>query len=174
MSPSESLLSPKDLAAAIGASESSLRRWIDSGDIRVSRTAGGHRRIPLADAIQFIRKMGAVVVRPEMLKLPALPQEATAADARGESEEQLLFTALRDDRRDVARGLMLSWYLQGRSLHALFDGQLRGAMYLLGELWKHEERGILIEHRATEVSLAIINALKALLPPPPPEAPLAL
>src|SRR5271165_4212340 len=66
------LLTPKELADAIGASESSVRRWVDAGDIRMSRTAGGHRRILLPDAIQFIRKMGAAIVRPELLGLTDL------------------------------------------------------------------------------------------------------
>ena len=70
------LLTPKELADAIGASESSLRRWVDSGQINMSRTAGGHRRIPLAEAIQFIRGIGATVVRPEMLGLAASLQPA--------------------------------------------------------------------------------------------------
>jgi excisionase family DNA binding protein len=168
---SESLLTPKDLAAAIGASESSLRRWIDSGDIRVSRTAGGHRRILLSDAIQFIRKMGAVVVRPDVLNLPGLSQSPTGTSA---SDSQLLFAALRDGRSDIARGLVLSAYLRGDSLPAIFDGPIRGAMHELGELWKHDERGILVEHRATEICFSVISELRALLPPAKQGAPLAM
>jgi excisionase family DNA binding protein len=37
------VLSPRELARAIGVSESSLKRWADDGRIRFSRTAGGHR-----------------------------------------------------------------------------------------------------------------------------------
>jgi methanogenic corrinoid protein MtbC1 len=165
------LLSPRDLADAIGASESSLRRWIDSGDIRISRTAGGHRRVPLREAVQFIRKIGAVVVRPEVLHLP--PGPAPSSDAKV-SDEQLLFAALRDGRRDVANGLALSWYLQGRTLHELFDGPMRGAMTLVGELWKHEGRGILLEHRATDICLALVASLRSLLPASAETAPLAI
>src|SRR5215211_2356769 len=68
------LLTPKDLADAIGASESSLRRWVDSGRVKMSRTAGGHRRIPLAEAIRFIRETHATVVRPDLLGLGATPK----------------------------------------------------------------------------------------------------
>ena len=168
MSATGVLLSPKDLAAAIGASESSLRRWIDSGDIRVSRTAGGHRRIPLSEAVQFIRKMGAVVVRPEILSLPAAPAAGTDID------DEQVFVALRDGQRDVAYGLALSWYVGGRTLHELFDGPVRAAMHRLGELWKHDERGILVEHRATDICLGMITSLRALVPPARESAPLAV
>jgi methanogenic corrinoid protein MtbC1 len=141
----------------------------------VSRTAGGHRRIPLADAVQFIRKIGAVVVRPEILRLPALPGRSDdAADPGATADEERLFAALRDGDRDLSRGLILSWYLQGRALHELFDGPVRGAMHRVGELWKHDERGILVEHRATDICLGVITGLRALLPGAASSAPLAL
>jgi excisionase family DNA binding protein len=171
MTSAEPLLTPKDLAAAIGASESSLRRWIDSGDIRVSRTAGGHRRILLSDAVQFIRKLGAVVVRPDVLNLPGLPQAPTESSG---TDSVRLFAALREGQGDVARGLVLAAYLRGDSLAMIFDGPMRSALHELGELWKHDERGILVEHRATEICLSIITALRALLPRADGSAPLAM
>ena len=73
------LLSTRDLAEAIGASESSLKRWIDAGKIAASRTEGGHRRVERAEAVRFIRETGARLVRPELLDLP----EITVARARG-------------------------------------------------------------------------------------------
>ena len=177
------LLSPKDLAAAIGASESSLRRWIDSGDIRISRTAGGHRRVPLSEAVRFIRRIGAVVVRPDVLNLPvlALPAGkageagAGAGAGRGDAAELQLFTALREGQREIALGLVVSWYLGGRSLHELFDGPVRSAMHRIGELWQHDDRGILVEHRATDICVGVVNAMRALLPPAAgDDAPLAI
>jgi hypothetical protein len=172
------LVSPRDIAKAIGASESSLRRWIDSGDIRISRTAGGHRRVPLRDAVQFIRKIGAVVVRPEALHLPALEAAEGSADtsAAGRSDEDALFTALTEGQRELANGLMLTWYLRGRALHELFDGPVRSAMQRVGELWKHEDRGILVEHRATEICLGMVAHARSLLPVPAeaPSTPLAI
>jgi excisionase family DNA binding protein len=174
MSSTEPLLSPKDLAAAIGASESSLRRWIDSGDIRISRTAGGHRRVPLSEAVRFIRTMGAVVVRPEVLNLPALAPPAPEGADGGDAAEGQLFAALREGQREMALGLVVSWYLRGQSLHALFDGPVRAAMHRVGELWQHDERGILIEHRATDICVCMINAMRPLLPAAEADAPLAI
>src|SRR5581483_8127657 len=110
----ETLVSPRDIAEAIGASESSLRRWIDSGDIRISRTAGGHRRVPLREAVQFIRKIGAVVVRPEALHLPS---PGPSAPTETHEDAEALFAALHEGRRDLAGALALSWYMKGRPLH---------------------------------------------------------
>src|SRR5215204_6409591 len=75
----EQLLTTKDLAEAIGASESSLRRWTDSGAIKTARTPGGHRRIPRGEAIRFIRETRATVVRPEILGLAGWEESSEAA-----------------------------------------------------------------------------------------------
>ena len=169
---SKALLTPKELAEAIGASESSLRRWVDSGDIRLSRTAGGHRRIPLPEAIRFVRAIGATVVRPDILGLGHEGQARPELLAR--PEEERLFEALRAGEGEVARGLIVAWYLEGRSLAALFDGPVRHALHRLGELWKHEERGILVEHRGTAMCAEAVTSVRGLLPQPGEGAPLAL
>ena len=75
------LLSTRELADALGVSESSLKRWVDSGRISALRTEGGHRRIPLAEAMRFIRDTAAPIARPELLDLP----EARARGTRAKS-----------------------------------------------------------------------------------------
>ncbi|HZO53398.1 MAG TPA: helix-turn-helix domain-containing protein [Bryobacteraceae bacterium] len=166
------LLTPKDLADAIGVSESALRRWVDGGRIRMSRTAGGHRRIPLQEAIRFIRQTGATVVRPELLGLSLLPTEAQGAAAS--SRDDALFSALREGDAAVARGLILSSYLSGLGLAALFDGPVRSAMDRVGQLWQHEARGIMVEHRATAICMESIAQLRGLLPAVDEHSPLAV
>jgi excisionase family DNA binding protein len=172
MSNPKLLLTPKELADVIGASESSLRRWVDGGRIRMSRTAGGHRRIPLAEAVRFIRESGATVVRPELLGLTDLG--GVGPLVLGVSREEQLFQALIAGDDKVARGLILSAYLEGQTLPALFDGPVRAAMHKVGDLWRHDARGILVEHRATEICAAAVDRLRDLLPAPGARAPLAL
>jgi len=62
--------SPKQVARAIGVSESTLKRWCDGGLIPMTKTAGGHRRIEVAAVIKFLRETGRQVVEPELLNLP--------------------------------------------------------------------------------------------------------
>lgn len=176
----DALVTPREIAEAIGASESSLRRWIDAGDIRISRTAGGHRRILLADAVQFIRKIGATVIRPQALGLADLASVDTRA-AAGADRDSALFEALTvphaGDSGPSARALILAWYLAGDSAASIFDGPVRSAMHRVGDLWKHDERGILVEHRATDTCIAALVSLRTLLPAAPANedrAPLAL
>ncbi len=168
----KSLLTPKELAETIGASESSIRRWVDAGDIRVARTAGGHRRITLAEAIRFIRQIEAPVVRPEVLGLGEF--RANGVHGSDLSEDERLFESLQAADDDGIRSFLVSRYLEGDSLASLFDGPLRTAIRRVGELWEHDKRGILVEHRATEICIDAIGALRRLLPPVEKNSPLAL
>ena len=65
------LVSPRNLAEAIGMSESSLKRWADRGLLQVTRTAGGHRRIAIRDAIRFVRERQLRFLKPTAIGLPA-------------------------------------------------------------------------------------------------------
>ena len=100
------LLTPKDLADAIGASESSLRRWVDSGRVKMSRTAGGHRRIPLAEAIRFIRETHATVVRPDLLGLGDVASlrwsSSKAAAASAGADRDNVYSGVRAEQRAIA------------------------------------------------------------------------
>jgi excisionase family DNA binding protein len=163
------LLSPKDLADALGVSESSLKRWTDAGKIHATRTEGGHRRIRLDEALRFIRATGTPVVRPELLDMPevatALQDNVTVADT--------LFDRLRAGDARGVRGWILARYLAGASLAELCDGPIRTAMYDLGELWKHSAEGIFIEHRATDLCLQALAHIRGTFEPPA-DAPVAL
>ena len=160
-------LSTRELADALGVSESSLKRWVDSGKISASRTEGGHRRIRLSDAMRFIRDTRAPLARPELLDLP----EVAVARERGEDR---LATYLRDGDSVGARGWLMARYLEGATIAELADGPIRDAMAALGELWHHDEAGVFVEHRGTEVCLQAVAQLRSMTPAVPGAAPVAL
>lgn len=163
------LLSPRELAEALGVSESSLKRWVDAGKIPASRTDGGHRRISLPDAVRFIRETGAPLAHPEVLDLPEV---AAAQQVEPTGEPALLGLLERGDAIAV-RGWLVQRYFAGASIAELADGPVRAAMHALGELWRHEARGIFIEHRATELCLQALAQLRGMLAEPT-AAPVAL
>lgn len=225
-------ISPKDLARAIGVSESSMKRWTDEGLIAAVRTAGGHRRIPIAEAIRFIRSMHATVVRPDLLGIsdlavvpsefiesiptpgagakpskraarsaaeglpPNLPNPPSATSPSspggiGTPERDLtgidptpprqpaaghdalppvddsatvepLYDALERGDAALVRGMIQALYLRGLSMSEIFDGPIRGAMIRIGELWLHQEWGIAVEHRATDLCIQALTQLRLL------------
>lgn len=156
-------LSPKKLARAIGVSESSLKRWTDDGLLVCARTAGGHRRIDLPEAVRFIRHIGATVVRPDLLGLPdlaALPVDWSNHTATAPADA--LHAALEAGHAVESRAIVQSLYLAGWTPAAIFDGPMREALARIGTLWLHAEWGIVVEHRATDICIQAINQLRML------------
>lgn len=169
----ERTFSPRELADVIGVSESSVKRWVDAGELVAGRTSGGHRRIALADAIRYIRHNGMVVVNPGALGLADLaqvPDQLATADVTAD----LLSRLLLDGEAAQARGLIVSAYLRGEPLAVLCDGPVRAAMHRIGEEWEHARRGIYLEHHATEQFVQAFSHIRALMPVPEPSAPLAV
>jgi excisionase family DNA binding protein len=165
------LLSPRDLAEALGVSESSLKRWIDAGRIRASRTEGGHRRIALDDALAFVRDTNALVVRPELLGLSPARLRAERTFARRD-DDALTAAILDGDVVEVTARLHAD-QRAGASIAALCDGPIRRAMHAIGDLWQHDPDGVVIEHRATDACVQALASLRAQIPAPP-DAPIAL
>lgn len=158
------LLSPRELADALGVSESSLKRWVDAGKITAARTDGGHRRISLPEAVRFIRETGAPLARPELLDMPDVAAvQATALGPRGDDAFRRY---LLEGDVAAARGWLLARYLSGQSIAELCDGPVREAMHRIGELWAHDPEGIFLEHRATDACLQALAPLRATFEPP--------
>jgi len=158
-------LTPRELAEAIGVGESSVKRWVDEGTIRAGRTAGGHRRISLPEAVRFIRGAGFPVIRPDHLGLADLPGRPLRA-AAGDDESGEMFAFLREGRAPEARGLLLSLYLAGVDAAAIVDGVVAEAMHRIGELWTSNPDGVWLEHRATGIVVEALVDLRRLVPPP--------
>lgn len=158
------VVSPRELATAIGVSESSLKRWADDGLIAVSKTAGGHRRIQIGDAIRFIRAIRAPLVRPDVL---GLGDAATfnAEIVSAEPAEERLLGHMLNGRARHTRAMLLSAYLSGATIAELADGPIRHAMHRLGELWRHDPAGVFIEHRATDICMNAVHHLRLLVEP---------
>jgi len=167
-------ISPRVLAEAVGLSESSLKRWADDGRLAVERTAGGHRRIPIAEAVGFIRRSGLRPVRPELLGMPAQRRGAGRGEGERSTVAEHLTALLLADQAAEARSLIVSLYLGGSSLGWILDGPVRTALAHVGGLWEHGPGGVFLEHRATETCAAALGELRFLLPAPAADAPTAV
>jgi len=160
----ESTLSPKQFASVVGVSESSLKRWADGGRLNVVRTAGGHRRIPVTEAIRFAREANLPIRKPSVLGLPELQTGRASIEADDARLTDLLVEQLKGDAQ-AARATLMELYLAGRSLAWICDGPLQQAMARIGEIWRHDPRGIYLEHRATDICLQSLRLLRSLIPP---------
>ncbi|RMF75473.1 MAG: hypothetical protein D6738_03680 [Acidobacteria bacterium] len=154
------VLSPRQLAEAIGVSESSVKRWVDVGRIEAATTAGGHRRIPLAAALRFVRRAGLPLAAPEALGLAA-PSGWDEADDAGWT---LRFSrALREGRAHEVLSLVRLAFATGRTSGWIVDEGLAPALDELGTLWRtHGDEGVFLEHRATQLGILVLEELRVL------------
>ncbi|MEW6271880.1 MAG: helix-turn-helix domain-containing protein [Thermodesulfobacteriota bacterium] len=167
----KAFVTPRELADALGVSESSLKRWADEGRIQASRTAGGHRRIPVAEAVRFIRESRLELERPELLGFDELVLAGPAAEV---ATADALFDAFTRDDWRIGRSLIVSSYLAGASVAAIGDGPVREALRRAGELWLAGREGIVVEHRAVDTCLQAFGVIRSSIRVADPAAPLAV
>ncbi|MGB9623410.1 MAG: B12-binding domain-containing protein [Phycisphaerae bacterium] len=161
------LLTPKQVARSIGVSEASLKRWCDKGVVPSVRTAGGHRRIPIAGVVQFLRETGYPIVEPEVLGLPP------ATGRGGETIERArrhMRSALEDGDEQRTARLVFDLYLAGHTACDICDRVLAPAFHDIGARWQHGEIEVYEERRGCEVCMRSLYQLRRVLPPVPASA----
>lgn len=163
-------LSPRDLGTAIGVSESSIKRWVDDGELPSVRTRGGHRRIRVGEAMRWISQHGHTVVRPELLGLP--DRLRTLERLPADDYAQVLARFLIHGQFDEARAALLHSFIGGIELTTLAREVLQPALAHVGEQWHHGSDGIAIEHAATLACLQALHEIQRLLPEP--DGPIAM
>jgi excisionase family DNA binding protein len=166
MDAAHELLSPKQVARAIGVSESSLKRWCDTGRIPTARTAGGHRRMRLADVVRFVRDERQPLVAPEVLGLPAVTDGAQLGLRRG---GDLLADALLAGHEEAARRLLFDLYLAGHSLSTLCDQVIAVALHEIGRRWECRTADVYQERHSCEIVQHVLAEFRRLIPPDAPD-----
>ena len=167
----KTLLTPNQVARAIQVSESSVKRWCDKGTIATQYTAGGHRRIPIGALLDFLRSTKHQLLRPEVLGLPATTGQTDRVVDR--AREQFM-AALIQGNEEQCRRILFDLYLAEHSVAKICDHVVAGAFEQIGDLWECGEAEIYQERRACEVCLRVLFELRALVPPPPADSPLAI
>jgi methanogenic corrinoid protein MtbC1 len=158
-----SLVSPKQVARAIGVSESSLKRWCDQGLIATARTAGGHRKLAIPDVLRFLREHDYQLTSPEVLGLPPASELAWLGIARGGPR---LRDALLAGDEPLARQIVIDLYLARHPLSLIFDEVIAAAIRDLGDRWACHAADVYQERRGCEISLRVLLEVRQLLPPP--------
>lgn len=157
------LLSPKQVAAAIGASESSLKRWCDQGLIQMVKTAGGHRRIPVQETLRFAREQNHAVVEPRILAMPA-SEDRKARRVEGCAER--LTEALLTGNEIAAHAIVFDLFLAGQPVSLIFDEVMAVAFRTIGEKWECHEADVFQERSSCQIALRGLHELRARQVPP--------
>lgn len=164
--------SPKEVAKAIGVSESSLKRWVDKGVIRASKTAGGHRRLELSDVMDYVRSTGRGLENPVAVSLPE--GCGTAAHNSMETLQQNFQAALVAGEETTATTGLIDGYLSGASVAELFDLVVAPSFQNIGDLWVCGEAKVYEERRACEVCQRAVHELRRAIGTGEPGGPVAM
>ncbi|MDB4331563.1 helix-turn-helix domain-containing protein [bacterium] len=175
MAVSQPLFSPKQVALALQASESSVKRWCDQGAIETIRTVGGHRKITLEALQDFLQRSNRTLVSPGSLGLRVSPQSVRPDIPGGDDEDQKQFrTALALGDEKTCRSLLrerMERFGGHRSRTA--DFLITDAMHGIGHAWNNHKIDAYQERRGCDICLRLINELRAELPSAAPSAPMA-
>ncbi len=164
------LVTPKQVARALGVSESSVKRWCDKGTIPTKYTGGGHRRIPLSGLLEFLRSSKFDLVDPEMLGLPATVGKTTRVVDRAAAE---LTEALLKGDEQKCRAIVLDLYVGEHRVAAICDQVFARCFKTIGDRWECGDAEVYQERRGCEISLRVLHELR-MLQLPSPESPLAI
>lgn len=163
----EPFYSPKEVALALGVSESSVKRWCDAGKIPNSKTNGGHRRMTTTGLIEFLRKQKREVEFPALIGLPSvkLPGEKQAIN-------RLMMETAVAERVSGCRDIILQLYLEQWELHRIFDEAIMPAadIYRRNGLDHQDLKEFSYDHHclATETCEEAIKQVWRFLPHPQP------
>ncbi|WP_442481329.1 helix-turn-helix domain-containing protein [Aeoliella sp. SH292] len=167
--PMQRKFTPKQVAQALGVSESSIKRWVDSGKLEAVKTAGGHRKLPLAAVVKLAREQGYAIVRPELLGLAAEHVKCRLEDAC----EPLVETLAAGDE-SASQAIIEPLYHAGHSMVEIADQVIAPVFHEIGHRWARGEFSVHQERRACEIAIATLHNLRRMLPLPEPGAPRAI
>ena len=165
------LVSPKQVARAIGVSESSLKRWCDRGLIRTIRTAGGHRKLPISSVLEFIKSSGHELVQPGLLGLPAsIGQSPRTVDAARE----FFLRALIAGDEQTCRRIVFDLLLADRPISEIGDEVVAPTFAEIGEKWGCGDVEVYQERRSCEICIRLFHELRTWIGPAAEDAPTAI
>ena len=79
-----------------------------------------------------------------------------------------------EGRAADVRAMLFGAWLRGATVTELLDGPVASAMRRIGELWRHNQHGVMVEHRATDICEQTLHIWRSMLPPPVEQAPVAV
>ncbi len=167
----EQVLTPRQVAVAIGVSEASLKRWCDKGLVEATRTVGGHRRLPIAGVLRFLQDRGQPLVKPEILGLPSATGTGEHSIERARERFQ---EALEQGDLERVRRTIFDLFLAKFTACEIGDRVISPTFEQLGEKWRHGELEIFKERRACELCMRALNELRTGIPEPGENAPIAI
>jgi excisionase family DNA binding protein len=151
--------STAQVAQALGVSVTTIKRWVDEGILPAYKTAGGHRKLLMADVLRLAREGN--LPQADLNRLD--PRLGTQDLSNPAQLLPALLTALRDGDAATARSLVHGAYQAGLPIESLADAVIAPAMATIGHDWQSGRIDVFHEHRSTQICTATLYELKAVL-----------
>jgi len=152
-------VSTTEVAKALGIGVSTVKRWVDDGVLPAHKTAGGHRKLLVADVLEMVRRgefpQASLAELMDHRRGQKLPLTSNLA-------EELRRSLLAGDA-DQVRLLIIGSYRRGISIEDLADQVIAPAMKSIGHDWETGRIDVMEEHRATQLCTAALYELKPTL-----------
>lgn len=159
---------PRQVARALGVSESSLKRWCDRSLLKTVRTAGGHRRVAYQEIARFCRETGRDLADPNVLGLPAAVGHGSTV--YGRAAEQFGAALIAGDEA-MARRITFDLLQTKHPIWEIGDLVVAPALREIGTSWHCGDVAVWQERRGCEIVQRVIYELTNLVAAPSPDAP---
>ncbi|GAC1474076.1 MAG: excisionase family DNA-binding protein [Isosphaeraceae bacterium] len=154
MPPPERYLRTQQVAETLQVSVSTIKRWVDAGAIRATRTVGKHRLIPLEEVIRLAGDLG--LPREGLEGLFPERQQGGEIDDR---DREALAESLRLGDAGRARRVIRSVVASGCGAVALADWLIRPVMERIGQSWMVGTLDVYQEHQASQIVASVVTEL---------------
>ena len=143
----------------MGVGVSTVKRWVEDGILPASKTAGGHRKLLLADVLEVARRSNLPVR--DLARLTASVSGRRKPDPNALNEE--LYGALLNGESRTVRAVVHGAYTGGMPIETLADDVVRPVMERIGRDWEVGTIDVMHEHRASHICASVMFELKELL-----------
>ncbi len=159
-------ITTREVADLLSVTDTTIKRWTNSGQLKCVKTLGGHRKYLLSEVENFARDNNIAVTgvttplrKDEMEKLGF----AVYSKNLNLAADTIMEEALQGDREGVFQSLM--YLVKNRQkLADIIDNVIRPAMEKIGYLWETKKLGIEGEHLASDTIKTALSRLVVYLP----------
>ncbi len=158
--PHQRFVTTSQAAKALGVHVSTIKRWVDSGVLPATYTAGGHRKILVADILRLHDDQQ--FPRADLTQLQGQSSRTVQSKSILDMSEELL-RAIRAGDGEAIRGVIHGAYQRGCSMAKLADEIIAPTMHRVGHEWASDQLSILHEHRGTQYCVGALYELQGTL-----------
>lgn len=163
-------LTPKQVARAMGVSESSVKRWCDAGLIHSTVTAGGHRRLSLESVQEFLKTNNHLNIDPDIFSLNFSFGKSERALERGKDD---FVDAYLHGSESQMRQIIADYLDAGRAPAVIFDHILFAARDEIRRRIQIGKVDPYVDRFGAEICLRLMFELRSGFPSPKTTAPTA-